>query len=231
MKKNKEQEFQVTSDEQPEDKVYSGWGSSIECGLQPFHLWTRRSETTKPFYRCNGVEHEKLIAESHQGMLRGDQSQHFFYPNHPLTYLDGRRRPYKVVDALIGTPMEQAKTRNLVSWLNFLFADIDCYENGMTEEQYIARRAQAYDQIQDLPVQPDVIVDSGYGFHIYYAIEPISLLDGLDANQSPHSIWMIERYKRIQLHLAGLLGGDPSTTALFKAMRVPGTWNLKVLAV
>jgi hypothetical protein len=77
------------------------------------------------------------------------------------------------------------------------------------------------DHVDKLPdfkkVQPDIVVNSGGGYHIYWLLEtPIYVRTG--------------RWKEIESINRGLLkkfGGDPMTPDISRILRVPGFFNYK----
>lgn len=98
-----------------------------------------------------------------------------------------------------------------VARLQCLWADLDC---GEGKEH--ATRDHALEALKSLGLPPTVLVNSGYGFHAFWALEAPE--EGVEA---------IERVVRLVRGLAKLIGGDTNVADAARVMRIPGTSNYK----
>ena len=91
--------------------------------------------------------------------------------------------------------------------LGAVFADVDFKQT---------LEAEAREALAAFPVPPTMIVHSGGGLHVYYALrEPLDLI-----TDEPRARALLER-------LAVYLRGDPSAAEPARVLRVPGTLNRK----
>jgi hypothetical protein len=101
----------------------------------------------------------------------------------------------------------QKDIRDVIS----IFTDID-------GKNFSGGKAEALEGLDSFPLTPNIIVDSGNGFHAYWILED-PLLD----------ITPEERL-RVRQALAGVgvaVRGDKGVHNLDRIMRLPGTWNVK----
>jgi len=103
------------------------------------------------------------------------------------------------------------KTQNDIRDIVCLWLDIDAKNfNGGKEE--------ARQRIDEFPLKPNILVDSGNGYHLYWILEePI-------INRSEEE--SIE-FRQIMSGLAIALGGDKQAINFDRVMRLPGTLNIK----
>jgi hypothetical protein len=95
-----------------------------------------------------------------------------------------------------------------VSRLSCLWADLD-----VGEGKEHATREHALEALKALGLAPSALVNSGYGFHAFWALEV------------PEEA--IERVVRMVRGLAKLIGGDSNVADAARVMRIPGTSNYK----
>ena len=116
---------------------------------------------------------------------------------------------FGVHPCLIEKSSHQRCTNDDVCAINCLFAEFD--PEPMTKEQLA-------DHIELLGLQPNVLVDSGRGYHGYWILRDTYTLDSIHAR---------ERVTRLQKAFVGAVGGDPAAKDLARMLRVPGTRNYK----
>lgn len=78
-------------------------------------------------------------------------------------------------------------------------------------------KARVWQHIEQMPLAPSAIVDSGGGFHVYHLLAESVSVD--DSNR--------QRIADVQAAWVHLVGGDPSSKDLARVLRVPGTHNRK----
>ena len=98
-----------------------------------------------------------------------------------------------------------------VTAINCLYADVDW-------KIYEGDRGKALAHVYGLSAVPNVVVDSGGGFHCYWMLDETVTLDANGIR---------ERVTRIQAAWVGVVGADPEAKDLARVLRVPGTWNIK----
>lgn len=119
--------------------------------------------------------------------------------------------PNDTTDLVTNRPVDGAD----INCFNFVFADLDMKDfqspdpkrrhEYPTKEAFLAR-------LNDFPLQPTFVVDSGGGIHAYWQITD---LDGIS-------------FLRFQRRLSKLLSTDPAVAKIYQLMRVPGTNNVKL---
>ena len=124
--------------------------------------------------------------------------------------LDGMDALKKNTNVYIGVCPRSRKegTKDAVSRAHVLWLDLDVKKAQGNEKQGVLKR------LEDFMFPPTVIVDSGNGYHAYWALkEPES-----DKK-------LIEQYLR---SLADALGADKNCCEVARVLRLPGTLNRKV---
>jgi len=135
---------------------------------------------------------------------------YFFYPNPMMTLVLGRytyygwRRERKYCKATVDGSLQLAA-------IYFCFVDIDF----KTVSQSFADEL-----IAQSPIPPDVIVHSGNGYHLYFRVKTISLLERLDEYRE----W-ISLYKKTTDCLKKFFKAD---LAQSQRLRIPNTTNFKI---
>lgn len=78
-------------------------------------------------------------------------------------------------------------------------------------------KGRAWQHIEQMPLAPSAIIDSGGGYHVYHLLaEPVMIDEG---NR--------QRISDVQAAWVHLVGSDPSSKDLARVLRVPGTHNRK----
>lgn len=174
-----------------------------EWGFWAFESEARNEETGYP------VERESLWWPAHQrkplprpegkGGLR-----HFWYGVHPCTEIP--RASAK------GKPTQPKWVRSQVD----VIASVNCLYAEYDEKDY-GSKDQILLHIQQLPLQPTALIDSGGGFHAYWLLAYPWVLDDDSRAEA----------KRLQHGWVKFVGGDPGAKNLNRVLRVPGTYNVK----
>jgi len=107
--------------------------------------------------------------------------------------------------------IERRKTQNDIRDIVCLCLDID-------SRNFYRGKEEARQRIDEFPLKPNIIVDSGNGYHLYWILEePI-----IDRSEE-ESVEL----KQIMSGLAIALGGDKQAMNFDRVMRLPGTLNIK----
>lgn len=102
-------------------------------------------------------------------------------------------------------------TKKDISRVWVLWADVDA-------KAFAGGKPEALKRIQEFPIQPTAIIDSGNGYHVYYLLkEPEDTTD-------PKNVQRVEAALKA---LARGLNGDPAAAELARVLRIPGTVNTK----
>jgi len=113
-----------------------------------------------------------------------------------------------------GIPIDPVYLRAILDDLaaiNCLFAEFDA-------KDYSGDKSKALEHIHNLSIQPNVIVDSGGGYHCYWLLQsPMKIVD--------HAT--LEYFQSIQYRWVLHVGGDKGAKDLCRVLRVPGTYNYK----
>lgn len=100
-------------------------------------------------------------------------------------------------------------TKSAVQYVLCLWVDLDfkLFKGGKDE---------ALARLRDFPLSPTIIINSGYGFHVYWRFrEPEQISE-------PGDVAKIESYLKA---LANALNADPKSAELARVLRIPGTLN------
>lgn len=109
-----------------------------------------------------------------------------------------------------GKPEKVRATLDDLSSINCLFAEFDAKDyNG---------KQPALSHINNLSLSPNVVVDSGGGYHCYWLLtNPMKIVD--------HAT--LTYFQNIQARWVAHVGGDKGAKDLARVLRVPGTYNYK----
>ncbi len=100
----------------------------------------------------------------------------------------------------------ESGTKEAVSQIHTLWLDLDAKDHKEGKEGILSR-------LQSFPLKPTAVIDSGNGFHAYWALkEP-------ETNKR-----LVEDYLKA---LCQALGGDKSSCEVARILRLPGTFNRK----
>ena len=104
-----------------------------------------------------------------------------------------------------------------VKYLSVFHVDLDYGDEGHKKISKHSTYESALNGIDQLPLQPTIIVHTGGGFHAYWVLaHPLRVEDyGVDVLEA------------INKGLSAALGGDSGTQDISRVFRVPGTYNLK----
>lgn len=102
-------------------------------------------------------------------------------------------------------------TKSAIRRVSSLWADLDA-------KDFPGGKREALKRLNEFPVGATAIIDSGHGYHPYWALKEPEEINNDD------DIARIERYLR---GLASALGGDPHAAEIARVLRVPGTLNVK----
>jgi hypothetical protein len=109
------------------------------------------------------------------------------------------------------------KKENLLS-LTVSFCDVDVGVAGHKGATRYQTKDEARAAIEQFPLRPYLLVDSGGGFQSYWLFR-----ESVELTQES-----IPRLERINRGLAQALGGDVAATDAARILRLPGTFNMKI---
>lgn len=96
-----------------------------------------------------------------------------------------------------------------VAAINCLYAEFDAGTGS---------KSTLFSHVADLEPQPNVIIDSGGGYHAYWLLlEPVVI--GVDISR--------DDAQKLQYAWNQMVGGDPNVKDLARVLRIPGTLNTK----
>lgn len=102
------------------------------------------------------------------------------------------------------------------STLSALFVDIDYGSDGHKKESLFKCKEDVLDHIERFPIKPNIIVNSGHGYHLYWLFDkPLELNDE-----------NMRRAEDTMKKFSMILGGD-TTYDVSRILRIPNTYNLK----
>lgn len=220
--KSKPKSLLVTSIIDPETVKYTNfkkWGGNESLGIRPFQV--REVIDSRVQNHLEGITKGRLK----RLFTNPNAINHavFFYPNDIETYLKSSGRRFKRYPIDHYTDKPQQDYTDKFANLFFCFVDYDPPKDS--EDLKVASRKKFLDKAKSFELPPDVIVDSGNGYHAYWAISPIHVLRSYDQDEHPALI----KFKQIQRALSEYFEADStSATGKPRMLRIPGTWNVKV---
>jgi hypothetical protein len=208
----------VIDPEKIERVQFQRWGGIKKHLIKPFQVWTSVDNKVQTFYE--GISKRRLKKFIEKPAVF--ENSFFFFPNEIETYLKAYGQYY------IRMPIDHYNAKatgdNELRLANITFCFVDFDPKGATEEEKESSRNSFLEKLYGFGLPPDVVVDSGNGFHAYWAVEAIHVLRWYD--EEPHPA--IKRFRSIQKALGDYFDGDPvCKTGNPRLMRIPGTWNVK----
>jgi hypothetical protein len=98
------------------------------------------------------------------------------------------------------------------------FQSIICLWADVDGKDFARGKDEALGAIYEFPIPPNIIVDSGHGYHLYWLLEkPISVVDEQDRLT----------FKQVLSGVIKKLGADKSKIPVCSLLRFPGTYNIK----
>jgi len=108
-------------------------------------------------------------------------------------------------------PLDKAKKQDDIQDLVCLWVDVDGKDCAGGKEEALAR-------VKAFPIIPTIVVDSGHGYHCYWALEKPII--GITKEQRAE-------FKQTLAGIVDRLGADSSKLHLDSCLRLPGTMNVK----
>lgn len=102
-------------------------------------------------------------------------------------------------------------SKGAIKNIHALWADMD-------GKDFKGGKEEALKRLNDFPLRPTAIVDSGHGYHAYWILKEDEVIN------NPEDIVRIESYLK---RLAVILGADIQATEIARVLRLPGTYNIK----
>jgi len=115
-------------------------------------------------------------------------------------------------------PHENMKAdKGQISYVTALWAGLDFNSSGHSGTNlYFSNKAQAAKAIRSFPLPPSIIVESGWGVHLYWLLDDVTLLTSIEAAER-----LLSGISSYFLNKTGV--------KIDSVMRLPGTFNCKVL--
>lgn len=129
-------------------------------------------------------------------------------------HIDQKNRYHVFFELAELRPNAQNGQEESIARMNFLFSDLDPHKKdaaGKILETYT--KEQLMDRINAFPIPPSILVDSGFGYHLYWLLD-VPLSD-------------IAMAKALLGKIQERLDGDPKAILATQLLRVPYTKNLK----
>ncbi len=95
---------------------------------------------------------------------------------------------------------------------------VSCLWMGVDGKDFQGGKEEALKRLEEFPLTPNVVVDSGHGYHPYWALKEPFPVTG------PDTIASVESYLK---GLAHALGADRNACELARVLRLPGSENRK----
>lgn len=135
-------------------------------------------------------------------------SYDLYFGVHPSKYIPQRKS--KKTSRFISPHLLRTTLPDIAA-VNCLFAEFDA-------KHYKGGKDEALEYIHHLSIDPNVLIDSGGGYHAYWLlIQPIPISDEFTLN----------RMRSIQYRWVEFVDGDTESKDLCRVLRVPGSYNYK----
>ena len=187
-----------------------------------------QQEQVKEFLEALYGEHLKkhkgfieilFLSDTEQGVFK--QS---FYPDIETlynTYLseNWRDSKYKIIMGMALREEKGKATKKYINYITSLYLDIDYGPEGHGKKSEFKDKGEAEQHIKSIKPKPSIIVDSGYGFHIYWLLKKSEIVRDKKTE-----------FSRIETILDGIIKehkGDMGTGDYTRKLRLPGTKNRK----
>lgn len=124
----------------------------------------------------------------------------------PVHHRNGKRIPQQHLRAYLSD----------IAAINCLFSEFDAKD--FPGDDLEGKKSSARDHINRLKLPPNVLIDSGGGFHAYWLLmEPIIIKDEFTR----------DRLADLQKRWVEFVHGDTNTADIARVLRVPGSYNFK----
>lgn len=101
--------------------------------------------------------------------------------------------------------------------ISALWVDVDCGQDGHKKSSRFITKQKSLEHIEQIPIKPSIILDSGHGLHLYYLLD-----QKISLNESN-----INLMEDLNKKLTYIFGGDTSCYNIAQILRVPDTLNIK----
>ena len=102
-----------------------------------------------------------------------------------------------------------------------MLGDVDCGTAGHKGVTKYQTKQEALTAIEGFPLRPTILIDSGGGYQPYWALR-----ESLEMNNGN-----LAHLERINRGLAFALKGDLAATDVARILRLPGTFNMKLVDI
>ena len=117
-------------------------------------------------------------------------------------------------------------TRKTVSAIGAFWMDIDIFDASHKNEKLPFSYEEALAFLDELPLKPSIIVNSGHGLHVYWLLPELWIFENDQDRQ--HAQTLAHDFQKVIIQLAQKHGWIlDSTHDLARVLRVPGTVNRK----
>jgi len=125
------------------------------------------------------------------------------------------RKGYNIYFSVNPRPRSRNKKQKFIKDIICLWLDVDA-------KNFAGGKEEALGRIKDFPIRPNIIVDSGNGYHSYW------ILDEPLINRTEQQSLEI---KQILNGLINIIGADRQRKNFDSVMRLPCTLNVKILII
>ena len=96
--------------------------------------------------------------------------------------------------------------------------EVPCLWTDLDGKDYIGGKEEAFVKLQEFPIRPTAVNDTGHGYHVLWLLREPFLVE------NEQDIVKIESYLKA---ITQALGGDSSCAEIARVLRFPGTYNYK----
>ncbi len=138
---------------------------------------------------------------------------------------NGNQNVYHTLGLLKGRPDRRGVESDGIG-ISALWVDIDIAGQAHKKGNLPPSLQEGVDFLNDFPLKPTLIVNSGYGLHVYWMFKEVWYFDGSDERKKARLL--SDKFQNTLIQMAKEKGWDlDKTSDLVRLLRLPGTYNYK----
>ena len=143
-----------------------------------------------------------------------------------IASINGNQNIYQTM-GLLKRPPKKRGTEDDVIGIAAFWMDIDIAGQAHKVSRLPGSRQECIDFLEDFSLKPTLIINSGYGLHVYWVFSEVWYFDG--AGEREKARQLSDKFQKTLIQMAKEKGWDLDKTSDFvRVLRVPGTKNYKL---
>jgi hypothetical protein len=142
-----------------------------------------------------------------------------------IAVANGNENLYHTMGLLKGRPEKRGEEADVIG-IAALWMDIDIKGPAHAKKELPLSLQECLDFLDDFPLKPTLIINSGHGLHVYWVFREVWYFDGVDERKKARLL--SDKFQSTLIQRAKEKGWDlDKTSDLVRLLRVPGTYNFK----